>query len=604
MRQFRSALCLVLILAALLGMVPVDASAAKTYPNTYKNTGDQRADILGIARSQVGYKEGKNNDTKYGKWYRLNKQPWCAMFISWCADRAYISTDILKKACRASPKSYGFKISYKKGTAYTPIPGDLFFTETFSHVGFVYHVDGDYFYTIEGNSNNDGSDNGNRVLCLKRKIKDYYFGIPKYEGSSARPSPVVLSDKATYEYDETVNLSWEPVEGAVSYKIIVYRNGDIISTKKLGSATACALETEKAGDYLVSISAYFADGKESFGQCGFTLRPKPSLTVNYHANGGKIYKQFKTKLKLNLRKSASVRSTRILRIPKGKTITVTSTKKAGGYTWGKTTYKGKSGWCVVSGSYATKKGYALNSKNIIIEHKDQDKVELKWYIGNDAAKKLKDPSDLGLTRKNYKFVGWSLTPDGSSGVFKKNTSVTPHRLAPEFDLDNVKLTLYAIWKKVVSSISVSKNPKKTTYAQGEKLDTTGLTIKVKYADGKTAKITEGFQVTGFKTTKLGKQKLKVTYEGKTAYFYVKVVAAQKPTEPKPTVPTEPETTLPTEPKPEPTVPETTEPTVPETTEPTEPETVPTEPVQEQQETVTEPTQETTQELTEPTQESA
>jgi uncharacterized repeat protein (TIGR02543 family) len=208
-----------------------------------------------------------------------------------------------------------------------------------------------------------------------------------------------------------------------------------------------------------------------------------------------------------------------------------------------------------------------------------------------------------LTRKNYKFVGWSLTPDGSSGVFKKNTSVTPHRLAPEFDLDNVKLTLYAIWKKVVSSISVSKNPKKTTYAQGEKLDTTGLTIKVKYADGKTAKITEGFQVTGFKSTKLGKQKLKVTYEGKTAYFYVKVVAAQKPTEPEPTVPTEPETTLPTEPKPEPTEPETTAPTEPET-EPTAPETVPTEPVQEQQEAVTEPTQETTQELVEPTQESA
>jgi cell wall-associated NlpC family hydrolase len=32
--------------------------------------------------------EGDNNDTKYGKWYGLNNQPWCAMFISWVFNRA------------------------------------------------------------------------------------------------------------------------------------------------------------------------------------------------------------------------------------------------------------------------------------------------------------------------------------------------------------------------------------------------------------------------------------------------------------------------------------------------------------------------------------
>lgn len=33
---------------------------------------------------ESGYREGANNDTKYGKWFGLNNQPWCAIFVSWC----------------------------------------------------------------------------------------------------------------------------------------------------------------------------------------------------------------------------------------------------------------------------------------------------------------------------------------------------------------------------------------------------------------------------------------------------------------------------------------------------------------------------------------
>jgi hypothetical protein len=41
---------------------------------------------LKLAESQVGLKEGANNDTKFGAFYGLNNNPWCAMFVSWaCA---------------------------------------------------------------------------------------------------------------------------------------------------------------------------------------------------------------------------------------------------------------------------------------------------------------------------------------------------------------------------------------------------------------------------------------------------------------------------------------------------------------------------------------
>ena len=35
-----------------------------------------------IADGYVGYVEGTNNDTVFGKWYKLNHQPWCAMSAS------------------------------------------------------------------------------------------------------------------------------------------------------------------------------------------------------------------------------------------------------------------------------------------------------------------------------------------------------------------------------------------------------------------------------------------------------------------------------------------------------------------------------------------
>jgi len=43
---------------------------------------------LDIATTQIGYVEQANNDNKYGKWYGLNNEPWCAMFVSWCFVKA------------------------------------------------------------------------------------------------------------------------------------------------------------------------------------------------------------------------------------------------------------------------------------------------------------------------------------------------------------------------------------------------------------------------------------------------------------------------------------------------------------------------------------
>ena len=180
-RSFINIISVLLVLVALIGAIPVSISAAKDkYPNTHINTGDQRVDIVSIAKTQVGFREGDNNDTKYGSWYGLPNQPWCAMFVSWCAREAQVPLDILRNCAIASPEPGYFDIPFYDGEEYTPKQGDLFFTKTFSHVGLVDYIDGEYFYTVEGNTNDNGSNNGIGVFTLKRKISDYYFGVPDY----------------------------------------------------------------------------------------------------------------------------------------------------------------------------------------------------------------------------------------------------------------------------------------------------------------------------------------------------------------------------------------------------------------------------------------
>lgn len=49
-----------------------------------------RLAVADVARSQIGQHESppRSNRTQYGAWYGMNGSSWCAMFVSWCYDRA------------------------------------------------------------------------------------------------------------------------------------------------------------------------------------------------------------------------------------------------------------------------------------------------------------------------------------------------------------------------------------------------------------------------------------------------------------------------------------------------------------------------------------
>lgn len=138
--------CLVsLILIAVLSF-----GVSAEWNKNYTLTGDYSADILEVARAQIG---------KSGKELGFSTE-WCAYFVSKCASYAGIPQSVVKYTGYAAPGCFGldyYNSQHNDGN-YIPKPGDLIFycwsgdNKNWSHVGIVEYVEGDTVHTIEGNS--------------------------------------------------------------------------------------------------------------------------------------------------------------------------------------------------------------------------------------------------------------------------------------------------------------------------------------------------------------------------------------------------------------------------------------------------------------------
>lgn len=172
----------------------VDVASAASYPAakpiTYELTGNKASDIIGVAKTQTGYTEGRNNNTVFGAWFGCNYQPWCAMFVSWCANKANISTSIVPRLASADRSWYKNNGCYQKsayrGGDYIPKKGDIIFfswsgRDYADHVGMVTGTRTSngtrYVMTIEGNK-------GNQVKTAEYDENSKYllgYGTPKYK---------------------------------------------------------------------------------------------------------------------------------------------------------------------------------------------------------------------------------------------------------------------------------------------------------------------------------------------------------------------------------------------------------------------------------------
>ena len=161
-------------------------------------SGNPASDLILVAYSQIGYHEGNSWDeisgtyngcsdyTEYNRWYPVQAQWWCNLFVSWCFRAAGIGDDIAPKnpfylsqwrSRGAGVYSWG---DYKNGFI-TPQPGDIIIygpdssdvdgsslEDSYQHIGIVYSYQNGTFFNIEGNYSD--------AVTFVDHTPDYYSG--------------------------------------------------------------------------------------------------------------------------------------------------------------------------------------------------------------------------------------------------------------------------------------------------------------------------------------------------------------------------------------------------------------------------------------------
>ncbi|WP_338627740.1 peptidoglycan-binding protein (plasmid) [Clostridium baratii] len=101
-----------------------------------------------------------DNMTPYGAWFGMNGVPWCAIFVSWCANQAGILGSIVPRYsyCADAVNWYRSKGRYRtRQSGYTPKAGDVIFfydaskEAPFCHTGIVTGYENGEVITTEGN---------------------------------------------------------------------------------------------------------------------------------------------------------------------------------------------------------------------------------------------------------------------------------------------------------------------------------------------------------------------------------------------------------------------------------------------------------------------
>nr|DAY51577.1 MAG TPA: 43 kDa tail protein [Caudoviricetes sp.] len=160
-------------------------------------------DIISVAIQQLGIEGSPNKFTRwFGSIDGTYSYPWCATFISWCADQCGIPGEIIPREASVynileNAKKWG---RFKAKGSYTPQPGDIMIQKQGdgypSHVGIVIAATSQSFQTIEGNHND-------RVAYATRKYDSNLTGFfcPAYDGTGSK------LESGVYDWSDVVTAS-------------------------------------------------------------------------------------------------------------------------------------------------------------------------------------------------------------------------------------------------------------------------------------------------------------------------------------------------------------------------------------------------------------
>lgn len=148
--------------------------------------------ILSLARKELGYKESpaNSNRTKYGKWYQLDGNPWCMMFVMWVFNQADAMDLLPVRTASCGAFLTAAKQAGNWHSASELQPGDVVIFDfpgnksSADHVGIVEKLSDNpaYVFTLEGNTSTSNDSNGGMVMRRKRKRTLIRGGFrPAYE---------------------------------------------------------------------------------------------------------------------------------------------------------------------------------------------------------------------------------------------------------------------------------------------------------------------------------------------------------------------------------------------------------------------------------------
>lgn len=379
------------------GITVSASSTPKLKTINYEKTGNQKKDIIGFAKTQVGYAESGTNNTYFGKWFGLNYNPWCAMFVSWCAAKAGVPKSKLPRlasADRSWAKSQGvYHKSKYRGGNYTPKKGDLIYfswsgRDWADHIGMVSGtktVSGTkYVCTIEGNKHD-------KVVKASYPLNNRFilgYASPKYKTST---EPEKMPTKYTLKYRDGLDITSNDEEDAIIAPVTVKFGKDLtLSETKF---------TRKGYKY----SRWQVYRENSAGSLIYLCRDDKTGT----------------KEKWYLNDSIPSGYTKVTVKPGG-VLNIATAVKGTIYTspvWKKKTYA-----VVYDANGGTK----------------APEAQTKTY--GDTLTLSKDKPVL----TGYKFLGWADTPDAEEAIYKAGDSYKKNKAA----------SLYAVWTPRTSSFTV------------------------------------------------------------------------------------------------------------------------------------------------------
>lgn len=217
--------------------------------------------LIATARAEVGYLEkksnsqlddktanaGYNNYTKYWRdvYPQYQTQAWCACFVSWCMMKTF-GLDTAKKLLKHWPYVYCPTLGNLFTKHANPQRGDIvifYRGGTFAHTGIVTKVDGDAFFTIEGNTSGGSGivPNGGGV-CSK-----YYYNSKLPGTKFCRPdyslvTSILGSNSTPNASNQTVDQSYTAWVGSCT------TNGTDVFSGATGSSKLSTYPKLNAGN--------------------------------------------------------------------------------------------------------------------------------------------------------------------------------------------------------------------------------------------------------------------------------------------------------------------------------------------------------------------